>query len=590
MKLRVLSVASAVAALVVGCSGKVDEGTPDTQVQDPGTQPPVTTPQTAPPPPPAVPGLLRAQVENILNRSCGACHGKDGLEAAGMNYIEDLDQLIANGKVKPGDAAGSVLVKRIQDGTMPPPYAQGDVVFPTQDEVRQISEFIGALAPSSGGEAGPNLNLRPCVGQLVTYDQIYETIGGDLIDIDSDDLPFTRYLGLVDRYNASACTENLEPERWAMAKLLNSASNRGQIILPEAIDSEKLIYRIDIRDYGWDRNVNGANDGWEAIVQASPYAVPFEGNRANFARQVLETDVPYLSSNAFIAAASSGDVYYELADIDGNINGLFQNLRVDVQDDIERGRAARAGTTQSGISAQNRLVQRDEIAGGALWQSFEFGRDGGDSQMFTDPLGFNPGETEVIFTLPNGLHGYASFDENGDRLEESNILFDTLGSSDFRVRSAVSCMTCHSRGLLQVRDEVRDFVLSSPFDFNRDELDAVRELYPSAEDMDAIIESDRQGYEASLVQLGMPEQSADPVSSAFDRFNREVTLEDAAGELGVEPDFLRRQLVRLDPELRALGTAAVSREQFDEFFVDSLCILQVSSENSPDQGVCNFGN
>lgn len=586
------------AALSVACSGKIEApiapATPEELVPAVAPTPPPAPPARALPPPPpeaaGTPKLLRAQVETVLSRSCGECHGTDGIQAAGMNYIDDLDQLIATGKIVAGDSLNSAVIRRILDGSMPP--RDSGALPPTGDEVLQISEFINGLVPAaSEAPEQPELNLIPCEAGLVTFDDVFEAAQADLLAQDADDRRFIRYLGLSNRHNASACSEDLQPERWAMFKLINSLSNQSLIRLPVAIDERQLLFRLDIRDYGWARPIEGLGlsfeDGWEAIVSTSPYAVEFEGPEADLVARETETRVPFLFSNALVAAASSGPVYYGLVEAGDSLDELLDNQRVDVQRDLDRGRAIRAGTSRSAISRQNRVVQRhDSGFGGAVWQSFDFGSEDSDADMFTDPLGFQPGETEVIFTLSNGLHGYASFDENGQALEESSILFDTF-LDDFSVRSAVSCMTCHSRGMLQVRDEVRPFVEANPFSFSADDFQAVGELYPSEEALDAIVESDRAQYLASLAAAEVPGNVPDPVSSSFTRFTGNLTLSDIAGDLAVTAQQLDDELSRLDPQLSGLDDGlTVERADFDGLFLQSLCILQRAARNRPSDEVC----
>jgi mono/diheme cytochrome c family protein len=68
--------------------------------------------------------LERAAAENILNANCGSCHGTNlapGAESGNMNYINDIDQLVLNGKIQPLDSAGSRIIQRMKDGSMPPP-------------------------------------------------------------------------------------------------------------------------------------------------------------------------------------------------------------------------------------------------------------------------------------------------------------------------------------------------------------------------------------------------------------------------------------------------------------------------------------
>jgi hypothetical protein len=61
--------------------------------------------------------------QNVLATNCGGCHGGQltpETAEAGMNYIDDIDQLVATGKIIPLDSAGSRIIQRMQAGEMPP--------------------------------------------------------------------------------------------------------------------------------------------------------------------------------------------------------------------------------------------------------------------------------------------------------------------------------------------------------------------------------------------------------------------------------------------------------------------------------------
>jgi hypothetical protein len=467
---------------------------------------------------------------------------------------------------------------------MPPP----GYLPPTDDEVEQIAQFIDGW---DGPQPPP---VEVCDNGFISFDSVFENIQADLFSLDADDRPFTRYLGISNRYNAGLCGDALSTERWAMSKLVNSLSGRSRISQPQAIDEEQTLYRIDIRDYGWDRGVQvqGQNfsDGWEAIIAATPYAVEFEGDQADLANDQSETSVPFMYADALLDVASVGDLYYALVEIPGSLDQLLDDLQIDVEQDLERGLAVRAGTTSSGVSREDRLVQRHDVGIGGdrvYWQAFEF--DGSADSMFLDPLDFRAGGSESIFSLPNGLQAYAIFDDNGTTVAESDILFDTL-QDDFRVRTAVSCMTCHARGYLQIRDEVRPFAEDRRFDFSADELEAIRDLYPGVELMDAVIATDRLVYQDALDRAGVPTDVSDPISDTFLRFNADVRLADAAGDLGVPIDLLSRNLNRLDTSLRVLDGevgVALDRDVFSRLFVESLCVMQRSSANRPSDDLCS---
>ena len=67
---------------------------------------------------------LTAKVQTVFKAHCYRCHGQNGAIEGGMNYIGDLSKLVARKKILPGNADGSRLFKRMDEGSMPPPEAR----------------------------------------------------------------------------------------------------------------------------------------------------------------------------------------------------------------------------------------------------------------------------------------------------------------------------------------------------------------------------------------------------------------------------------------------------------------------------------
>src|SRR5437879_4807288 len=61
---------------------------------------------------------LVQQAFDILKKCCSRCHGPEGSNEGGMNYILDTKTLIAKKKIVPGDPAKSKLYKKIVEGEM----------------------------------------------------------------------------------------------------------------------------------------------------------------------------------------------------------------------------------------------------------------------------------------------------------------------------------------------------------------------------------------------------------------------------------------------------------------------------------------
>lgn len=86
---------------------------------------------------------------------------------------------------------------------------------------------------------------------------------------------------------------------------------------------------------------------------------------------------------------------------------------------------------------------------------------------------------------------------------------------------------------------------------------------------------DQAAYRARLTSLGIPtELGADVITTTLDRFERPLSLTQAAAELRVEPARLSSSLPALSPQLAGLADGGeVSRSDFSRLFAASLCSL-----------------
>ena len=87
--------------------------------------------------------LGKAVAENVLAANCGYCHGPalTPAQASGrINYIDDLDRLVAVGLIVPLNSAASRLIQVMLDGSMPPP-ASGYPAMTVAD-IGLIADYI----------------------------------------------------------------------------------------------------------------------------------------------------------------------------------------------------------------------------------------------------------------------------------------------------------------------------------------------------------------------------------------------------------------------------------------------------------------
>ncbi len=521
------------------------------------------------------------QVLGVLDANCSGCHSAS-VALGGVADILDFQRLIDGGKLVMGKKEDSAIFTRMKIGTMPPASSQQR---PTAGDVALVGDFIDGLVDPNAEECAPL--------DFMTEDEKYALLLRDILAQDAEDRPFIRYLGATYSSNAGDCGSDLQRQRYALFKMINSVSLNSRIVRPQPIDSDELIYRIDIRDYRWDRPIDLEDDGvvdfddaWLATIdQVAEYAVEFAGDEADEVKQQTQTAVPFLSINAWVQDATTGDLYYALIDGRQNIKATEADLGIDEEESVEEGTLWRAGFKTSGVSKQDRNLTRQEIGNyqGSYWLSQDFA-DVASESSFADPLGFAFNGGEAIYNLPNGMQAYYATNDDGDRAVEVpvNIVIDPAQNNGV-VTNAASCHSCHNSGMIPFKDTVRQYVESNPLAFDAETYEGVMEQFPQQPDFDRVVEEDSERHLAAVERAGVPRGTADPVSRVFLQFQLGgVDARTAAGELGVSLEVFLENLERLDPVLSPLAIGGqVERTQFTAVFVDSYCIMQSSSQNRP---------
>jgi hypothetical protein len=305
--------------------------------------------------------------------------------------------------------------------------------------------------------------------------------------------------------------------------------------------------------------------------------------------------VPYLRADWFVATASRPPLYHDLLQLPVSDRGLERLLQVDVLANLQEENVARAGFNDSGVSKNNRLIERHDAAYGAFWRSYDFAANTGRQSLFEHPLGPHTGETsfqhaggEIIFHLPNGLHGFLLVDGAGRRIDKApgEIVSDPK-RPDQRVETGVSCMSCHVHGMIAKADQVRAHVEKNAKAFAPADRETVKALYLPLARMKALMNEDAERYLAALARTGVAREDAEPVSSVTLRYEGTLDLASAAAEVGLAPQEFLKRLQAAPTLTRPLGAlqskgGTVQRQAFLEAFPELVRAFRLGEEAAPD--------
>ena len=518
---------------------------------------------------------LAQQTYLIFEQSCLDCHGPHG-SFTEQFIIESASDLVATGAVVRGKPIESELYRRllINDPAKRMPLGRSQL---SAAAIGTIGRWIQAGAPSWEVQGDVD---------FISMDTMLDTINRHVRSLPRFDRASARYFTLTHLYNAGETSETLRAYQLALSKLVNSLSWGSEIIKPVAIDPKRTIFYIDLRRYEWD-----VRDAWTQIEQEYPYSIEFDSetqagllDKLTLLRQEMECEVPFVHVDWFLATASLPPLYHDILALPETDRELERDLGIDVQRNLQSApgvRVWRAGLNDSGVSENNRVVERHKFQHGAYWKSYDFAGNLGVQNIIEHPLTFRHDGGEIIFNLPNGLQAYYISDASGSRIDEAPT--DIVSNPDERdgiVRNGISCIGCHTEGMKTFEDDVRAVITRAPNSAAK--VQALR-LYVEKAKMDELVAEDTQRYRRALEATGGVFGGIEPVYRFYKAFDGPVDAAHAAAAVGLETEvFLTK--IREKSSLQRLGLRTlesangnVKRDAWTSNFADVISAL-----NSPD--------
>jgi mono/diheme cytochrome c family protein len=539
--------------------------------------------------PAAVAQNSAAAVKQIFTTHCLECHG--GKKVSLGVRILDRDLLVKQKRLVPGKPNESTLLQLVTDKTgegMPPP----DRPRLSSTQVDAIRRWIAEGAPSfpTGDTAVAATSAADNVKAPLPVDYILQSILTDLRQLPAAQRRSARYLSLVNVLNAGTTREELNQYRDALAKVINHLSWQRDLVGPVAIEPTHTVYRIDIHALGWDqRPFQKVVDGkpaeasplnlWDLVLLDYPYGTVYRRTDAYSAlvREFLVPTgqvrpIPYVRADWFVSVATQPPLYHELLQLPRTLPELEKLLGVDADADVANFRAVRGGMINSGVSRNNRAVERHVTGFGAYWKSADFKSSSEKENLLADPIKLHPTGGEMIFNLPNGLQAYFVANGKGQRVDAAptEIVTDRL-ANDKIVRNGLSCIRCHDAGMQPVTDVVRSIVapLANTADFDRRD---VLRLYGPQDRLDKLLAADGKRFQTAMEKVLGHAVASDPLTPVSQHFlyNR-VTLAEASAELGLAEPRGLKELFRL-PQFVNEGLAPfaanqpVARDAWEEYY------------------------
>lgn len=550
-----------------------------------------------------------AAVKQIFRLRCMECHG-DTNSQGGINILNTATFVGPEGQVVPSNIDESVLYDRIstddEDSRMPPgprpPLTIGEF-----ETVRKWIEAGAAELPADVAHAATAAK-DPDLANLIGAEYVLTSILKHVEATPRDDQRYLRFFSSNHLLTSGTTSEHLKTNRQALAKAINHLSWQPDIVQPIAVDDASTVFAVDIRKLGWHetpfsiitnqqqtptRDVNL----YDQVLLEYPYGLAFDGSETyDRLRDVylkpaeLIRPIPYIRIDWFVSTATQSPLYEDMLKLPRDLHDLEQLLGVDAELNIQADVARRAGMTQSGVSRNNRVVERHPARYGAYWKSFDFETSKGQQNMFSDPLNFHYAGGEMIWNLPNGLQAYLITDNTGKRILEAptSIVTDKF-AQDKVVRNGLACIRCHDRGMKRFSDNIRPAFELLPQHATIKVQDVLR-IYPTKTKMDEDLDRDERRFLSALEQaIGEPQETEPLRLISRDFLDAALTLTHASAELGLKDSTGLETVFKL-PQFTRLGLAGLSaggvirRDSWEDYYDRIVRSLGIGTPVAPIDG------
>lgn len=471
------------------------------QAQTPSSLEPQISPSSSTPLP---------DLKKLISKHCADCHSRGARQA--QKFGDFLQDSVLKKYLDGIEAERSELYQKVESGDMPKiedGYFLGDA---------ERLEFLAAI------KAWVNNNNQSSGEKPVAINRVDRSNEDVFVKIEryldsQTNRNDIRFLALDSSLpgGRDVAAQNPQLIEYGIRKLMNSLSWAPRLAMPQRVEGTSLV-AIRLSEFGWDWYK------WNALASVYPYKRLMAGN-AGYQKlaAITQTDAPVIRGDWFLFHASRNQLYNYLLGLPTNLEDLEKILGINIERNYTSGSALRSGFRVSGVSANNRIIERHEIRSGAFWLSYDFSKSTLEGNIFKRPLGpklssgqrgdidaFAHDGSEAIFNLPNGLQAYFLVNRNGNQLLEGPTEIVQDPDDIYKVvRPGVSCMRCHNEGIIRKQDEIFSDWQKRPFVDSKSILHDIQSLYQS-EKINAAMEKDRQRFSGALNSLGIPRNIKDP--------------------------------------------------------------------------------
>lgn len=545
---------------------------PPDHVDPPDHDPPPVTPA----PPAGCSKTVFADIQPLLQKDCGQCHGAwttfqgaQGVASAMTQRIAlpatDTQHMPPAGSPQPSSDQVTVLQKWVSDGVNDACPDQGKTHGGGQQQVSTLTEDV-------------------IVGEMVA----------NATALTSADRPFARYVSLADAINEGITGAALQTWVDAVNKGLNSLNVQTQDLKPVTVVNKATgLLRFDFRDYGLSAQQIAAVEQADQQIN-----IVDNSSKGLVLQSLLNTRKPFWSAQVLLDVAfRNSTVYYKLTNVPATLAKYQQQIGVNLQGDLATlptGQISFISNVGQITLQKPRMIVRDvagRSSGAYYYQTFDVLNQQNERNViingqltqidernvFVAPLlpgtaaqagngiasveNLTQDASETIVQLPNGMQGYALWDGQGKRLDAASpdIVQDNQsqiapeGKNLHVISSGSTCTRCHNGGIIPMADAILKHVVDNGDQFDSNDVQIVQSVYRSAADNNKTFAADEAQYSQALQKLGV-KPGADPQAVVSDHYLGNWSAKQLAAFLWLSPEQLENCINGSPKTKSAIGT------------------------------------
>lgn len=485
--------------------------------------------------------LAEARAEkarDVLKRHCARCHERGQLQqlfpTGGIGNILDLAAVARRRDlIRPGHPNASPLFLSMLTREMPFDVFQQlkPGAEPSAAEIKAVHDWIEGLPQPVA-----------CAWKRSDTTSIASSIERDLQRIGPDLAKDRRYVSLyhiVGRCGGIDLPGAGERYRQAVTKLLNLLSRETSPVRPQPVDEQGLVLGFDLPSLGWT-----AAD-WTALVRR--YQAPVPSFVTGTMSISAGTPLPVVPADWLAHEALEPDVYDSLVRLPSEISALSSYLGINLKQ--APGSASTAVAISKVTGAARSILRHESPRNTPVWLAQDFAAESDPPDTHTAKKGAPaPVQSRMVFQLPNGFPGFALYGAHGMRraVVHKSVLPADLKEANAD-RSGLQCLNCHAVG---------------PSHFNKP--NSTADVVGAKDRVDFL--AIKAAFQEAGVDPDLLIEGHDPVIALALRHARDLSLQEAAAELGFDHKRLAERLLRLEGELqpaaRRLLQGLISRREF----------------------------